>query len=64
VDAPSLVRIRGGIELVQWFLPYREGDWRDFVAGAAGACLGAVLMLLIEREAGRVAARSAQSEDP
>jgi len=53
------------IELVQWVLPYREGDWWDFVAGAAGAGLGAVLVLLIERQAGRVAARSAQSgEDP
>lgn len=48
------------IELVQWVLPYREGDWWDFVAGAAGACLGAVLVLVIERQAG-VAARSAQS---
>jgi VanZ family protein len=36
------------IELVQWVLPYREGDWWDFVAGAAGASVGAVLMLLIE----------------
>ena len=31
------------IELVQWVLPYRQGDWWDFVAGAAGAGLGAVL---------------------
>ena len=38
------------IELVQWVLPYREGDWWDFVAGAAGAGLGAVLVLLIERQ--------------
>lgn len=44
------------IELVQWVLPYREGDWWDFVAGAAGATSGAVLMLLIERQARRVAA--------
>jgi VanZ family protein len=36
----------GGIELVQWILPYREGDWWDFVAGAAGAGLGAVIVLL------------------
>jgi VanZ family protein len=50
-----------GIELVQWVLPYREGDWWDFVAGAAGASVGAVLMLLIEQQARRVAARSPKS---
>ena len=37
------------IEVVQWVVPYREGEWWDFVAGAAGACVGAVLLLLIER---------------
>jgi VanZ family protein len=36
----------GGIELVQWFLPYRDADWWDFVAGAAGAGVGALLVLL------------------
>jgi VanZ family protein len=36
----------GAIELVQWFLPYRDADWWDFVAGAAGAGVGAVLVLL------------------
>lgn len=40
----------GGIELVQWILPYRGGDWWDFVAGAAGAGLGSALVLLIERQ--------------
>jgi VanZ family protein len=44
-----------GIELAQWGLPYREGDWWDFVVGAAGATVGTVLMLLIERQAQRVA---------
>jgi VanZ family protein len=39
----------GGIELVQWILPYREGDWWDFVAGAAGASVGTALVLLVER---------------
>lgn len=34
------VAFAGGIELVQWILPYREGDWLDFVAGAAGDRLG------------------------
>ena len=37
------------IELVQSILPYREGDWWDFVAGAAGASVGAVLLLFSER---------------
>jgi VanZ family protein len=55
------VAVAGGIELVQRAFPYREGDWLDFVAGVAGAGLGAGLMLLIRRQAGRVAARSAQS---
>ena len=41
----------GAIELAQWVLPYREGDWWDFVAGAAGATFGTVLMLLIQRRA-------------
>jgi VanZ family protein len=36
----------GAIELVQWFLPYRDADWWDFVAGAAGAGVGAVLVLM------------------
>ena len=47
------VAFAAGIELVQWVLPYREGDWLDFMAGAAGAGLGVVLVLLIERH-GRV----------
>jgi VanZ family protein len=34
----------GGIELVQWFLPYRDADWWDFFAGAAGAGLGVILV--------------------
>lgn len=36
----------GAIELAQWFLPYRDADWWDFAAGAAGAGVGAVLVLL------------------
>ena len=35
----------GAIELVQWFLPYRDADWWDFLAGAAGAAVGAILVL-------------------
>jgi VanZ family protein len=41
------VAFAGAIELVQWTLPYREGDWADFVAGAAGAGLGALLVLAL-----------------
>jgi VanZ family protein len=37
----------GAIELVQLALPYRGGDWRDFVAGATGAGIGAALALLV-----------------
>jgi VanZ family protein len=55
------VAFAAGIELAQWILPYRDADLLDFVAGAAGAGLGAVLVRLRERQAGRVAARSAQS---
>lgn len=33
----------GGIELVQWVLPYRSGDWWDFAAGAGGAGVGVAL---------------------
>jgi VanZ family protein len=39
----------GAIELVQWTLPYRDADWLDFLAGTAGAGIGMVLVLLLER---------------
>jgi VanZ family protein len=51
----------GGIELVQWLLPYREGDWMDFAAGVAGAGLATILMLWVEHQTGRLAAASVQS---
>ena len=40
--------LAAAIELAQWALPYREGDWWDLVADAAGATTGAVLVYLIE----------------
>lgn len=43
------------IELVQSVLPYREGDGWDLVAGAAGASVGAVLVLIITRQVDRAA---------
>jgi VanZ family protein len=44
----------GGIELVQWFLPYRDADWWDFFAGAAGAAFGVLLVSLVESRQPRV----------
>ena len=39
----------GAIELVQWFLPYRDADWWDFLAGAAGAGVGAVVAFTLKK---------------
>src|SRR5687767_2296703 len=44
------IAFAAAIELAQWALPYREGDWWDFVADAAGATTGAVLVYLIEHQ--------------
>lgn len=45
----------GAIELVQSVLPYRSGDWRDFVAGAVGAGVGVGLALLVAPRPSRAA---------
>jgi uncharacterized membrane protein YccC len=37
------------VELVQLLLPYREGDWWDFVAGAGGSSIAAALVLWSRR---------------
>ena len=37
------VAFAGGIELAQSLLPYRDGDWLDLLAGAAGAALGVLI---------------------
>jgi VanZ family protein len=55
----------GGIELVQWFLPYRDADWWDFFAGAAGAGMGVLLVSAVEARLQRGARKRAkQSGDP
>lgn len=55
----------GGIELVQGFLPYRDADWWDFFAGAAGAGLGVLLMIVVEARRQRGARKRArQDRDP
>jgi VanZ family protein len=38
-----------GVELVQGVLPFRDMEWGDLVAGAAGAALATVLLLYTER---------------
>jgi VanZ family protein len=54
------VAFAGAIEVVQWFLPYRDADWWDLAAGAAGTAVGILLMLLIERQVNGASARSAR----
>jgi VanZ family protein len=39
----------GIIELLQGLLPYRDGDWLDFAAGALGATLGTLTLLWLRR---------------
>lgn len=34
------------VELVQWVLPFRDVELADFIAGAAGAALATVILLL------------------
>jgi VanZ family protein len=40
------VMFAAGIELIQWVLPYRDVELADFIAGAAGAALATVILLL------------------
>jgi VanZ family protein len=54
----------GGIEVVQWFLPYRDADWWDFFAGAAGGGSGVLLVSVVEARLKRRASRAKQSGDP
>ncbi len=37
--------LAGGVELVQGILPFRSAEWWDFVAGAAGTVVGALVAL-------------------
>jgi VanZ family protein len=41
------------VELAQWVLPFREVELADFIAGAAGAALATVAVLLLTRNAHR-----------
>ncbi len=47
------VLLAGGIELAQYALPFRGGQWADFAAGVAGAMVGLALSLLTRRGARR-----------
>ena len=38
------------IEVLQGLVPYRDGDWYDLAAGAAGGCAGAALILWQSRK--------------
>ena len=51
----------GGIEVVQWFLPYRDADWWDFFAGAAGAGSGVLLVSVVEARLIRNGAESSST---
>lgn len=44
--------VAGGVELVQWLLPYRGAQWTDFLAGIGGAVAGAALAPLLLRKPG------------
>jgi VanZ family protein len=51
--APALLAsfaFAAAIEVLQSVLPYREGDWSDLVAGAAGGSVGAALVLWSARQ--------------
>ncbi|HRZ09640.1 MAG TPA: hypothetical protein P5319_07055 [Gemmatimonadales bacterium] len=43
------VLLAGGVELIQWALPYRGAQWADFAAGVAGAVVGLTVSLLMTR---------------
>ena len=50
--APTLLAsaaFAAAIEVLQWLLPYRAGDWWDFLAGAAGGSIGAALVVWTAR---------------
>lgn len=49
------VLLAGSVELVQWALPYRGGQWADFAFGVAGAGAGVVLAHLVRLRPGRAA---------
>jgi VanZ family protein len=56
------IAFAGGIELVQALLPYRDGDWLDFAAGAAGAGLGTILALVLGQRLPGTVSRPAEKD--
>jgi VanZ family protein len=60
------VLLAGGIELVQWALPYRSGQWADIAIGVAGAGTGVAVSIFIahwQRDRAVSAAPSAPGRD-
>ena len=58
--APTLLAslaFAAAIEVLQLLFPYRDGDWYDLAAGAAGGSIGAALVLWSARHR-RAATRS------
>jgi VanZ family protein len=47
------VAFAAAIEVLQLLLPYREGDWFDWAAGAVGGSAGAALVLWRVRQRAR-----------
>lgn len=52
---PGLALYGGLIEILQALTPYRQAEWRDFLADALGAVLGLVLAAGLRRQFPRLA---------
>jgi len=47
--APGLIGYGGFIEIVQSFIPERDGEWADLLADTVGIVMGLVLVFLARR---------------